>query len=134
MASTGTPRSTVSTSMLPMNTAMVPPPPSSTLPSSPACQYTFSSSVTPGEEELSDLADSLSSLLPQIYQVEEDYSYDRELYLSEENMEHIQAIQDQCSALLIRYTGLTQDDVATLPDLSESRIYQLLEGRMTENL
>ena len=33
-------------------------------------QYTFSSSVTPWEEELSDLANSLSSLLPQIYQVE----------------------------------------------------------------
>ena len=42
----GTPRSTTSTSIWATNWAMVPPPPTSTAPSSPVCQYTpFSSMI-----------------------------------------------------------------------------------------
>ena len=41
----GTPKSTVSTSICATNFAMVPPPPASTAPSSPACQYTPSYSI-----------------------------------------------------------------------------------------
>lgn len=97
-------------------------------------QYTFDASLPPDEDDLTYLAESLSRLVMQIYQMENQYSYNREIYLSQENMTHIRAIQDQCSALLIRYAGLTAEDIASLPDLSESRIYQLLERRLTENL
>lgn len=96
--------------------------------------YAFDTTLPPTEEDLIYLADSISDLLIQIYQLEDSYSYNRELYLSQENMEHIQAIREQCSALLIRYTGLTAEDITALPDLSESKIHEILERRLTEHL
>ncbi|HIS25589.1 MAG TPA: zinc ribbon domain-containing protein [Candidatus Pullilachnospira intestinigallinarum] len=96
-------------------------------------QYTFSGETRPDEEDLERLADTLSNLIPQVYQLENQYSYNTELYLSEDKQAHIRAIQDLCSALLIRYAGLSREDTLSLPDLSESRILQLLRERMVEN-
>ncbi|MBS6196501.1 MAG: zinc ribbon domain-containing protein [Clostridiales bacterium] len=83
-------------------------------------------------ENLSSMVRSLTLNLDTLFNVEQNFSYNAETYLSEENMEIIHDIQERTKAVLIAYGGLTAEEAETLPDLSASRQEELLERRLGE--
>lgn len=83
-------------------------------------------------ENLASTARSLTYCMEEIFDLEHSYSYDKELYLSDDKMAVIHTIQDQTKAILIAYGGLTPEEAEDLPDLSASKQQKLLERRLKE--
>lgn len=69
----------------------------------------------------------LANSLSEIFQVEENYDYDTELYFSGNRLDYVHAVQDDTKALLITYFGLTPEEADSFADLSAARQYTLLE-------
>lgn len=82
-------------------------------------------------ENLSFTAQSIADNLDYIYNVEQHYKYQEEISLTEEKMAIIEKIQEQTTALLIAYGGLTPEEAEELPELSASRQREILERSLT---
>lgn len=79
------------------------------------------------EENLSSTIHSITRNLEEIFDVERNYSYQKELYLSDEKMDIIFNIQEQTKAILVAYGGLTPEEADNLPNLSTSKRQEILE-------
>ena len=55
----------------------------------------------------------------------------KEICLTEEKMAIIEKIQEQTTAILIAYGGLTPEEAKELPELSASRQQELLERSLS---
>lgn len=84
------------------------------------------------EENLSSTVYSIANNLDELFNIEQNYSYNREKYLQEDKLELIKAIQEQTKVILVTYGGLTQKEVDELPDLSMARQQEILERRLAE--
>lgn len=83
-------------------------------------------------ENLSSTVRSVTYCLSEIFDVEHSYSYNKELYLADDKMTIILAIQDQTKAILVAYGGLTPEEAENLPNLSATKQQELLERRLKE--
>ena len=84
------------------------------------------------EENISSTVRYMTQNLDSIFNVEQNYSYNSELYFSDNNLKMIHNIQDQTKAILVTYGGLTMDEADELPDLSSGRQKEILERRLRE--
>lgn len=84
------------------------------------------------QENISSTVRSITYCLTEIFDVEHNYSYNKELYLADDKMAVIYTIQDQTKAILAAYGGLTLEEAENLPNLSATRQQELLERRLKE--
>lgn len=84
------------------------------------------------EENLSSTARSISNSLDTIFNIEQQYDFNRELYLQEDKLELIRQIQEQTKVILMAYGGLSREEADELRDMSASRQQELLERRLAE--
>ncbi len=82
------------------------------------------------EEDLPQRLKSIADHLDWIYNVEKDYSYRAEEYLTDDMMAVIEDIRTQTGAILIAYGGLTKEETDELRDLSYAKRMELLERGM----
>lgn len=84
------------------------------------------------EENLSSTVRTITNNLDEIFNIEQNYSYNKEKYLAEDKMELIEAMQEQIKAILVTYGGLSRQEADELPNLSATRQQELLERRLAE--
>lgn len=84
------------------------------------------------EEFFDDTIDSIARNLENIFNTEQEYDYNKELYLSDDKLAIIEDISSQTKALLVSYAGLTPEEAEELPNLSTARKAELLERRLSE--
>lgn len=80
-------------------------------------------------EHISDTCEFLAEDLVKIYTIDKDSWYSEGSY-APEKLEHLHALQDQTSALLLTYAGFTKEEVRKIPDLSEAKLREMLEERL----
>lgn len=82
-------------------------------------------------ENLTFTVQNLTDHLDYIYNPKQHYAYMKEICLTEEKMAIIEKIQEQTTAILIAYGGLTPEEAKELPELSASRQQELLERSLS---
>lgn len=88
--------------------------------------YTFEA------ENLPNTVRSITNDLDSIFNVEQNYQYRKEICLTEDKKAIIQKIQDQTTAILTTYGGLTLKEAQELPDLSSSRQQEILKRSLSK--
>ena len=84
----------------------------------------------PSNNEMHDYEwESLARSLIEVFTVEDQLVYGAEEYFAEDKLVHIREIQDRVAHLAEAYLGLSEEDIARVPDMSEKRLTNLLEER-----
>ena len=83
-------------------------------------------------ENLPNTVRSITNDLDSIFNVEQNYQYRKEICLTEDKKAIIQKIQDQTTAILTTYGGLTLKEAQELPDLSSSRQQEILKRSLSK--
>ena len=83
-----------------------------------------------GAQRVSSTCEYLADDLNRIYTIEEDYSYDLDRYLPDRMRPYLEDIRDRAATLAKAYLGLTDEEVAAIPDISEKRLAQMIEERV----
>lgn len=84
------------------------------------------------EDEISYTIASLTRNLNTIFNTEEEYSYNREEYFTEETNAAITDLRTQTRALLVAYANLTPEEADSLPDLSSKKQKEYLERGLAD--
>lgn len=79
------------------------------------------------ESRIVDSCQYLAEDLIRIYTVEKEYNYRREEYLTEDKLGYIKDIQERSAVICKTYFGLTDEEIADIPNMSESKLASLLE-------
>lgn len=82
------------------------------------------------DEEISQTVSSMVRNLDTIFNIEREYSYQKELYFTDETTTALADLQNQTKSILVAYAGLTLEEAASLPDLSSKKQQELLERRL----
>lgn len=96
------------------------------LDSSSYYDYAFS------DEEISQTISSMVRNLNTIFNIEQEYSFQKELYFTDETTAALVDLQNQTKSILVTYAGLTPEEAASLPDLSSKKQQELLERRLSQ--
>jgi hypothetical protein len=100
------------------------------------CYYTYqilSNDANFSEKDSEALSSTITSLtkdLDGLFNVEENYTYRKELCLSDEKRAIIKDVQSQAQALLVTYIGLSPEEAQELPNYSAAKQREILEGRI----
>lgn len=79
------------------------------------------------DENLPHTVRSITDNLDSIFNVEPNFQYRKDLCLTEDKMAIIQKIQNQATAILSTYGGLTPEEAKELPNLSATKQQEILE-------
>ncbi len=86
------------------------------------------------EEDLSYRLKTIVDNMGYVFDVENQYSYRADEYLSKDKMKMIHEIQDRTKAILVSYGGLTIEESEQLLDLSYARRMELLERGLAKDV
>lgn len=81
-------------------------------------------------DSLDSTCSYMAEYLTRLWNVEEDFSYQKETLLAPDKMAYIEDMRNRVSLLLQAYAGLTEEEAAGLGDMSESRILKILKERL----
>lgn len=93
-------------------------------------KYISGNSYSFREEAMASTCSYMADNLARLWNVEEDFSYRREIYLAPDKMAFIEDMRERVSLLLQTYAGLTEEEAGSLGDMSQSRIQKILEERL----
>lgn len=82
------------------------------------------------ENSIHQTCATMASNITKLWNLEEEYSYKKEIYLAADKMVYIEDMRSRMALLLEVYAGLTKTEVRELVDMSESRIQKTLEERL----
>ena len=85
------------------------------------------------EEARRDTIDYVADKVVGLYDLESDYSYQSEVYLSEENLKTIADIRHETEVLLRVWCGITEEDAARLGSLSAGSVRDLITEGMVSH-
>ena len=78
-------------------------------------------------DEISHTITTLARDIHDIYNLEENYSYNAEEYFTDETNAALTDLRTQTKAILVAYAGLTPEEAEELPDLSSRKQKEYLE-------
>lgn len=82
-------------------------------------------------ERIPDTCASIAYDLNRIYTAEQQYAYDLDRYLPAEMRPYLEDICDRAAAISKAYLGLTDEQIADIPNLSERRLAKIIEEGMS---
>ena len=96
-----------------------------------------SSIVNPDEysmspERVSSTCGYIAGDLIKIYNTEEQFSYVLDEYLPESHRAYLEDIRNRARAIAIAYLGLTDEDIESIPTLSERKLALIIEEGVTK--
>ena len=78
-------------------------------------------------DEISHTITTLARDVHDIYNLEDNYSYNTEEYFTDETNAALTDLRTQTKAILVAYAGLTPEEAEALPDLSSRKQKEYLE-------
>ena len=78
-------------------------------------------------DEISHTITTLTRDVHDIYNLEDNYSYNAEEYFTDETNAALTDLRTQTKAILVAYAGLTPEEAEALPDLSSRKQKEYLE-------
>ena len=79
------------------------------------------------DDEISHTITTLARDIHDIFNLEENYSYNKEEYFTDETNAALVDLRTQTKAVLVAYAGLTSEEADALPDLSTTKQKEYLE-------
>ena len=79
------------------------------------------------DDEISHTITTLARDIHDIFNLEENYSYNKEEYFTDETNAALVDLRTQTKAVLVAYAGLTAEEADALPDLSTTKQKEYLE-------
>ena len=79
------------------------------------------------DDEISRTITTLARDIHDIFNLEENYSYNKEEYFTDETNAALADLRTQTKAVLVAYAGLTSEEANALPDLSTAKQKEYLE-------
>ena len=80
---------------------------------------------------ISDTCGYLAEDIIKIYTIEQEYSYDLDRYLPADRRVYLEDIRNRTAVIAKAYFGLTDEDIAEIPNMSERKLALLIEEGVT---
>lgn len=79
------------------------------------------------EDNTLEACTSIADELVRIFNIEKEYDHSYSDYLAEDKMVYINDIQERASVIAMTYFGLTENDVKEIPNISESKLAEIIK-------